>query len=104
MAKMKSKTQTAQIPFDAMPKRKRRRPRTPSHPSRSLAVEHVVYNIEGGHCATCPFIRLKGRWLERAGFKVDSRVVVMVSQGCLVIRPLQRTRPNVDNKDERELT
>lgn len=87
MAKSNSETQTAQTPFDVPPKRKRR-PRTETaHPSRNLAVEHISYNLEGGDYATCPLIRLKGRWLARAGFTVGSRVVVTVRQGCLTIRP-----------------
>lgn len=90
-------TQTAQIPFDS--KRKRRRARNRSHPCRSLAVEHVAYNIEGGHCATCRFIRLKGRWLE---LTVGSRVLVTVRRRCIIIRPLQGTRHTVDNSGGRE--
>ena len=87
MAKANSRTKTATIPFDAAPKRKRRRCKKPAHPSRNLAVEHLSYNLEGGDLTTCPFIRLKGRWLARAGFTVGSRVAVTVRRGCLTIRP-----------------
>jgi len=52
-------------------------------------VEHLSYNLEGGDYAKCPLIRLKGRWLARAGFTVGSRVVVTVRRGCLTIRPLK---------------
>jgi toxic protein SymE len=72
------------------------------HPARNLTVEHLSYNLEHGDSATCPFIRLKGRWLERAGFTVGSRVIVTVCRGCLVIRPLQETRFTMDNRDGRD--
>jgi len=80
---------TAQIPFDVPPKRKRRRHTQSARVSRCLAVEHVSYNLDGGSSATCPLIRLKGRWLARAGFTVGSRVVVTVHRGRLTIRPLK---------------
>jgi hypothetical protein len=35
-----------------------------------------------------PFLRLKGRWLDRAGFTIGSKVRVEVSQGRLVIEAL----------------
>ena len=89
MAKVNSRTATAQIPFGAAPKRKRRWSEKSAHPRRSLAVEHMAYNLEGGHHAACPFIRLKGRWLAHAGFLVGSRVVVAVRQGCLTIKPVK---------------
>jgi len=78
MAKANSRIQTGQIPFDTSPKRKRRRCTRPAHYCRSLAVEHLSYNLEGCDYATCPLIRLKGRWLAHAGSTVGSRVVVTV--------------------------
>ena len=87
MAKANSRTQTARIPFDAPLRRERRRRATSANACRNLAVEHISYNLEGGDYATCPQIRLKGRWLARAGFTVGSRVVVTVRRGCLTIRP-----------------
>jgi hypothetical protein len=32
-----------------------------------------------------PWIRLRGRWLEQAGFAPQTRIRVRVLQGCLVI-------------------
>ena len=37
-----------------------------------------------------PFLRLKGRWLDRAGFAIGCKVRVEVSEGRLVIEALQR--------------
>ena len=90
MVKANLTVKTATIPFGTAPKRKRRRCKKPAHPSRNLAVEHLSYNLEGGHHTMRPFIRLKGRWLAHAGFLVGSRVGVAVRQGCLTIRPLKQ--------------
>jgi len=38
--------------------------------------------------APAPFLRLKGRWLDRAGFPIGSKVRVEVSQGRLIIEAL----------------
>ena len=97
MVKANARTQTAQIPFDAPPKRKRCRRVKSTHACRNLAVEHLSYNLEEGNSATCPLIRLKGRWLARAGFTVGSRVVVTVRRGRLTIRPLQDATPPGQN-------
>jgi hypothetical protein len=35
-----------------------------------------------------PFLRLSGRWLERAGFAIGRRVKVEVSDGRLLIEPV----------------
>lgn len=38
-----------------------------------------------GKSSTCPFIRLKGKWLEQAGFNVGDQVSVYVSEGIITI-------------------
>lgn len=38
--------------------------------------------------SAAPFLRLKGRWLTRAGFAIGSKVRVEVSEGRLVIEAL----------------
>jgi type I toxin-antitoxin system toxin SymE len=41
-----------------------------------------------------PFLRLRGRWLERAGFVVGASVqVVVVSPGRLVVEVINSERP-----------
>jgi len=35
-----------------------------------------------------PFLRLQGRWLEKAGFPKGTKVRVNVTSGCLVIKPI----------------
>jgi toxic protein SymE len=32
-----------------------------------------------------PWIRMRGKWLARAGFNPDTRIRVRVMEGCLVI-------------------
>jgi hypothetical protein len=83
---------TARIQFDAPRKRRNALDAGPALRCRTLAVERLSYNLERGNSATCPFIRLKGRWLARAGFAAGSRVVVTVRRGCLVIRLLAGAR------------
>lgn len=85
----RTNVKTARIEFDAPPNRKQGCRSKPSLPCRNLAVEHLSYNLGYGDSATCPLIRLKGRWLERAGFSVGARVVVTVRRGCLTIRPMK---------------
>ncbi len=34
-----------------------------------------------------PALRLSGRWLERAGFVIDTRVKIVVRDRCLVVLP-----------------
>ena len=36
-----------------------------------------------------PFLRLQGRWLERAGFVIGARVRVWVSEGRLVVETVE---------------
>jgi hypothetical protein len=35
-----------------------------------------------------PFLRLSGRWLERAGFAIGGKVKIDVSDGRLIIEPV----------------
>ncbi len=32
-----------------------------------------------------PWLQLKGKWLEKAGFSINAPVKVTVSQGCLIL-------------------
>ncbi len=40
-----------------------------------------------------PFVRLAGRWLERAGFGIGTAVRVQVRPGLLVIEAIEPDRP-----------
>ncbi len=44
----------------------------------------VVQSISARHL---PYLPLKGRWLERAGFTIGMRVDVLVKAQCLIILP-----------------
>ena len=35
--------------------------------------------------ATVPWLQLKGHWLDRAGFGIDTPVTVRIMEGCLVL-------------------
>ncbi len=43
----------------------------------------------------CPFIRLSGRWLAKAGFEVGQSVFVQVENGKLTITPMEETEANL---------
>lgn len=51
--------------------------------SRSLKVVQHFSNKPVAH------LPLKGVWLEEAGFKIGTRVNVVVRKGCLVILPAE---------------
>lgn len=40
-----------------------------------------------------PFVRLSGRWLDRAGFAIGTPVRVQVSRGRLVLEAIEPDRP-----------
>lgn len=50
-------------------------------PARNLK---VVRAVSAKHM---PYLPLKGRWLERAGFSVGMRVDVLVNEQCLIVLP-----------------
>ena len=47
-----------------------------------------------------PFIRLSGRWLERAGFSLGQTVSVLVESGKLTITPVVETKDLESNRVE----
>ena len=59
-------------------------PRKPGaiKPERFLTVANL------GHSgANTPWLRLSGKWLEQAGFPVNARVKVEITEGRLIITP-----------------
>lgn len=36
-----------------------------------------------------PFLRLSGKWLQQAGFSIDTTVTVIVEDNLLIIRPVE---------------
>lgn len=43
-----------------------------------------------------PWIQLKGKWLEQAGFSVDTPVKVRVMEGCLVLTIQEQIEPGFE--------
>ena len=43
---------------------------------------------EGRRKPDIPYLRLRGRWLGRAGFPIGRKVKIYVSEGRLIIEPL----------------
>ncbi|MCU7927133.1 MAG: type I toxin-antitoxin system SymE family toxin [Candidatus Thiodiazotropha sp. (ex Dulcina madagascariensis)] len=59
---------------------------------RTLKVRegHRDYTLKGNEHKgnpTTPFLLLKGTWLEKAGFAVDTPVSVTVHKNCLLLVP-----------------
>lgn len=54
---------------------------------RSYTLKNKPYQ---GNPAT-PLIQLKGSWLEKAGFTIDTPVSVIVHKSCLLIVPRDET-------------
>jgi hypothetical protein len=44
---------------------------------------------EGQPKPDVPYLRMRGRWLERAGFAIGKSVKVDVSEGRLIIEPVE---------------
>ena len=85
------------MPLFELPRRPRAK-RRPSRPQvRVLAVGHVPWNVESGDPAPQPYIRLKGRWLAKAGFAAGSRVTVTVRKGRLTITPFQENKTHASD-------
>jgi len=50
-------------------------------PTRTVTVGRRIHIYRGGRSIGVPFIRLSGKWLERAGFRERDRVEVWIGQG-----------------------
>ena len=42
-------------------------------------------------CRTVPTIQMKGHWLQKAGFEIDTHIKIRVMDGCLVLTTEQRS-------------
>lgn len=48
--------------------------------------EYKPNDSNGYHCTRyVPWIQMKGKWLEQAGFSIDTPVKIRVMDGCLVL-------------------
>ncbi len=47
------------------------------------------YTNREGVCVVVPSIRLQGKWLEKLGFDIGSKVEVSEEQGCMTIKILE---------------
>lgn len=64
-----------------------------SHNPRTLTITgcRYVYQLHGHwpRPPEVPYLRLRGYWLQRAGFSAGQRVKVQVADGCITIVPAQ---------------
>ncbi|MBO9565727.1 MAG: SymE family type I addiction module toxin [Niastella sp.] len=60
---------------------------------RTLTISTLSYPGSSGEYYHVPWIRLHGRWLERAGFKSDQKVKVVTLKGIILIVP---DKPNLN--------
>lgn len=58
-----------------------------------------VYEQSGYHYKPTPTITLKGKWLEKWGFKIDTPVIVHCEEGKLTITIKESEKGNSENKD-----
>lgn len=67
---------------------KRKKRTKPKKRIRTFTIVDCHYPIEYGHYTSfVPFIRLRGKWLEKAGFNIGQRIKVYVSKKRLLITP-----------------
>ncbi len=62
---------------------------TPPCHIRKIKVGYHIYDYQRKNRrppqATVPWLQLKGHWLHNAGFTINTRVTIKVTQGCLVL-------------------
>ena len=50
----------------------------------------ISYIEERGYAAT-PFFRMRGKWMERAGFNIGDKIEVVAGSGRMIIEKIQPT-------------
>ncbi|WP_297202702.1 SymE family type I addiction module toxin [uncultured Pluralibacter sp.] len=56
------------------------------------SIRHAERNDRTTYYSRCPSIKLKGNWLEDAGFTAGATVTVTAEYGQLINRPLTKCR------------
>jgi toxic protein SymE len=63
---------------------------TPPCHTRQIKIGSIMYDYrrktKDNTQAIVPWLQLKGHWLARAGFTIDTPVTIQVTDGCLVLR------------------
>ncbi|WP_313425652.1 SymE family type I addiction module toxin [Stenotrophomonas rhizophila] len=79
-------------PDDARPKRK-----PYSRPARSYRVGALTYpdREECGPTEIVPYLKLRGRWLDKLGFDVGARLKVEATHGIITLTVVERPVPVV---------
>lgn len=69
-----------------MAKRDSTQANSPCH-TRQIKMGQMIYDYrrKDQSQAKVPWLQLKGHWLDRAGFAIDTPVSVRVMDGCLVL-------------------
>jgi len=59
--------------------------------TRQIKTGSIIYDYrrKDNSQAKVPWLQLKGHWLVRAGFSIDTPVTVRVMEDCLVLTPVQ---------------
>lgn len=80
-------TPWADTPFVEFPKRK-----PYARPAPSCKVGAQVYPIreERGSAEVIPYVRLRGRWLDKLGFDVGSRLKIDAEHGRITLTVIER--------------
>ncbi|MEN5220735.1 SymE family type I addiction module toxin [Stenotrophomonas sp. TWI602] len=79
-------------PDDARPKRK-----PYARPARSYRVGALTYpdREESGPTEIVPYLKLRGRWLDKLGFDVGARLKVEATHGSITLTVVERPVPVV---------
>lgn len=56
---------------------------------RTAKFQSMVYNGKWGFKSSFPWLRLSGKWIEDAGFKIDETCQIKVSKNKLIITKIK---------------
>ncbi len=84
------RTRWADTPFFEPPKRK---PYARPAPSCKVGAQLYPIREERGGVEVIPYVRLRGRWLDKLGFDVGSRLKIEAEHGRITLTVIERPVP-----------
>ncbi len=58
--------------------------------TRTFTIVEETYRLTYGELSFVPFIRLRGKWLTKAGFHIGQKIKVYIFKNRLIIVPINR--------------
>jgi len=68
----------------------KRRPYARPAPTCKVGAQHYPTREEYGTDEVIPYVRLRGRWLDKLGFDVGARLKIETSPGCITLTVVER--------------